>query len=87
MGNNENIDKNALLNAILSAGGGKINQNAVDRAKKGDVSGIVDSLDEENKRKIKSALNDREKLREILASKQAREIFKKFSGGSNNGRS
>ena len=85
MNKNNNIDKNKLLNAIVNAQGLKINKNAVARAKNGDVSGLLGSLDEQNRKKLKSALADKNKAREILASKEAKEIMKKFLGGKNNG--
>lgn len=85
MNKDNNIDKNRLLNAIVNAQGTKINKNAVERAKSGDVSGLLGSLDKENREKLESALADKNKAREILASKEAKEIMKKFLGGKHNG--
>ena len=80
-----NIDKQKLLNAILNAKDLKINKNAVERAKSGDISAIAKGLDESKRKKLNEVLADKDKTRELLASKQAREIMKKFLGGKNNG--
>ena len=80
-----NVNKQQLLNAILSASGSKINKNAIDRAKSGDVSALAASLDGRSRKELTAALNDREKAKEILASKEAKEIIKKFLGGNGNG--
>ena len=80
-----NLDKQKLMSAILNASGAKINKNQIERAKNGDISALAAGLDEDGKRKLNAALNDKNKLREILASNEAKEIMKKFSGGKNNG--
>lgn len=85
MSENMNVNKQQLLNAILSASGSKINKNAIDRAKSGDVSALAAGLDGRSRKELTAALNDREKAKEILASKEAKEIIKKFLGGNGNG--
>ena len=87
MGENMNISKQKLLSAILNASGKKINKNAVERAAGGDISALASGLDEENRRMLNEALSDKNKAKEILSSKEAREILKKLSGGGGNGRS
>lgn len=82
---NKNTKKEKLLNAILNAGDGKINSKAVEMARKGDVSGLTASLDEESRKKLSAALSNKEKAKEILSSKEAKEIIKKFLGGKANG--
>lgn len=76
-----NIDKQKLINAILNSSGNKINQNAINRAGKGDVSGIMASLNEQDRKNLSAALGDPKKAKEILSSKEAREILKNFLGG------
>lgn len=80
-----NIDKQKLINAIVNSSGSKINKNAIENAKKGDISGLTSGLDEENKKMLSKALNNKDKAREILASKEAKEIIKKLLGGKGNG--
>ena len=84
MSNNTNIDKQKLFNAILN-GNEKINKRAIERAQNGDISDLVSNLSQQDKNSLKAALSDKKKAREILASKQAKEIIKKLSGGTNNG--
>lgn len=85
MGDNMNIKNEKLINAILNANGAKINRNDIEKAKKGDISGLSASLDGESRQKLNAALQSKDKAREILNSKEAREILKKLSGGNNNG--
>ena len=82
---NMNIDKQKLINAILNANGGKINKNAVSKAASGDASGVLANLDGDSKKKIEAALSDKNKLKNILDSKEAKEILKNLSGGKKNG--
>ena len=76
MGDNMNIKNEKLLNAILNAGGAKINKNDIEKAKKGDVSGLAAGLDSDSRKKLTDALNSKEKARQILNSKEARELMK-----------
>lgn len=81
MGDNMNIDKQKLLSAILSSSGAKINKNSLDRAQKGDMSGIMSSFNEQDRKKLSAALSDKNKAKEILASKEAKDILKNLLGG------
>ena len=85
MNDNMNIDKRKLIDAILNSGDKKINKNSIDKAAKGDVSALIGSLDEENRKKLLSSLNDKKKAKKILSSKEAREIMKNLSGGKKDG--
>ena len=76
-----NIDKQKLLSAILNSSGAKINQNSLDRAQKGDMSGIMSSLNEQDRKKLSAALSDKNKAKEILSSSEAKAILKNFLGG------
>ena len=80
-----NIDKRLLLKAIVTASGKKINKNAVDSAKGGDLSALIGTLTAADRRKLDAALNDKETARKILSSAQAKEILKKITGGKDNG--
>lgn len=85
MGENNYIDKQKLINAIVNSSGSKINKNAIERAKSGDISGLVSGLDDQNKKMLNEAMNDKNRVREILSSKEARELMKKLLGGKGNG--
>lgn len=80
-----NFNKQTLINAILNASGSKINQNSIKKAADGDISALSSQLDEKSRKELYAALENREKAKEILSSKEAREILKKLSGGKGNG--
>ncbi|MBR4761739.1 MAG: hypothetical protein IK086_03800 [Clostridia bacterium] len=80
-----NFNKQTLINAILNASGSKINQNSLKNAADGDISALASQLDEKSRKELYAALENREKAKEILSSKEAREILKKLSGGKGNG--
>ena len=83
MSNSMNIKNEKLLNAILNAGGAKINRNDIERAKNGDISGLAAGLDSDSRKKLTDALNSKEKARQILNSKEARELMKNLLGNKN----
>ena len=77
-----NPDNNKLYDAIIASSGGKIDRNTVENAKKGDLSGVLSSLPEEDAKKLKEALSDKEKTRQLLSSDAAKAIFNMLLGGS-----
>ena len=83
MGDNMKLDRQKLLSAILNASGTKINKNALEQAKKGDVGALSASLDEQSRKMLGEVMSDKNKMREILNSDAAKEIIKKFSGDKN----
>ena len=85
MGNNMNIDKQKLFNAIVNSTDSKINKDSLNRAKKGDVSELISQLSDADQKKLKAALNDKKLAKEILSSKEAKNILKNFLGGKGNG--
>ena len=85
MGDNMNIDKQKLLSAIMNSSGTKINKSSLDRAQKGDISGIMSSLGEQDRKMLSAALEDKNKAKEILSSKEAKAILKNLLGGKGNG--
>ena len=77
-----NPDNNKLYDAIIASSGGKIDRKAVENAKKGDISGVLSSLPEEDARKLKEALSDKEKTRQLLSSDAAKALINMFLGGN-----
>lgn len=75
-------DKDKLYDAIIASSGGKIDRNTVENAKKGDLSGVLSSLPEEDAKKLKEALSDKEKTRQLLSSDAAKAIMNILLGGS-----
>ncbi|MBO4432532.1 MAG: hypothetical protein J5852_03255 [Clostridia bacterium] len=83
MGDNMKLDRQKLLSAILNASGTKINKNALEQAKKGDIGALSAPLDEQSRKMLGEVMSDKNKMREILNSDAAKEIIKKFSGDKN----
>ena len=79
MTNNKNFYEDILKN-----GNGKINKDAINKAKNGDTSSLLNSLSPEDRKKVNDALNDEEKLKQILSSDAAKKLLN-LLGGKNNG--
>lgn len=77
MNNNKNFYEDILKN-------GKINKDAINKAKNGDTSSLLNSLSPEDRKKVNDALNDKEKLKQILSSDAAKKLLN-LLGGKNNG--
>ena len=77
----QHSDKNKLYDAIISSSGGKIDKNMVENAKNGDLSGVLSSLPEEDAKKLKEALSDKEKTKQLLSSDAAKALINMFLGG------
>ena len=75
-----NIDKQKLINSIIASSGGKLNKNSLENAASGDISGLMSSLSEEDKRKLNDALSDKEKARQLLSSDAAKQILQSLFG-------
>lgn len=69
------LDKEKLLLNIKEA----LGDNAVNEAlKSGNKEKIINSLPSETKENLNSLLNDSEKMKQLLNSKEARDIIAKF---------
>ena len=75
-----NIDKQKLINTILASSGGKLDKNSVEKAASGDASGILSSLNEQDRKKLSEALSDKEKAKQVLSSDAAKQLLKSLSG-------
>lgn len=84
--NNMNVDPDFLAKKIISSSGGKIDANAVKRAKAGDVSGLMSSLSAEDRAKLKTALSDKAAAQKILNSEAAKQLLSSLlKDGNKNG--
>ena len=75
--NNYNQD---LFNNIIASSGGKIDQNKINSAKKGDFSSLMSGLSSSDRQKINDALSDESKARQILSSPAAKQLLNKLFG-------
>lgn len=86
MDNNE-IDKEKLINAAISSSGGKIDRETLSNAVKGkNIDPILKNLSESDKEKLKSIMSDKKSMESVLNSPQAKAFLKAFlKGGGKNG--
>ena len=78
------MNNNLNFNDIIKSSGGKIDQNALEKAKQtGDASGLVNSLSDQDKQKLNQILSDKAELEKVLKSPQAQMLLKMFNGGKN----
>ena len=73
--NNNNINKQKLVDSIVSSSGGKINKNAVNSAVKGDTSALLSGLSAEERQKLTEALNNPAKAKQMLSSDTAKQLL------------
>lgn len=77
-----NFDKNKILNEIGKNSDGKIDMNALSAAaEKKDAQAIINSLNEEDKEKLKNVLNDREAIKNLLKNPKITDMLGQFMGG------
>ena len=79
LNNNKNFYEDILKN-----GNGKISKDMINKAKNGDTSSLLSSLSPEDRKKVNDALNDKERLKQILSSDAAKKLLN-LLGGKNNG--
>ncbi len=74
------MKSNSNYENILKFGNGKINKSDIEKAQKGDTSSLLDALSPEDRKKVTDALNNKEKLREVLSSDTAQKLLKMLGG-------
>lgn len=86
--NNNDINKDRLIDALLSSSGGKLSRNSINRAADGkDITPLVNSLSPEDREKLNRVMSDKESMEKLLKSPQAQLILKSvLKGGKNDGR-
>lgn len=75
-----NIDKEKLINKIVSSSGGKIDKKSAENAMGGDINSLMSSLSEDDKKKLTDALSDKNKARQILSSDAAKQLLQNLFG-------
>lgn len=86
--NNNDINKQRLIDALLSSSGGKLSRDSINRAADGkDITPLVNSLSPEDREKLNRVMSDKESMEKLLKSPQAQLILKSvLRGGKNDGR-
>ncbi len=78
MSNQNNFDLNEIINKLKGTENKDATEQEVDNF-------LNENLSSAQAQTIKDIIGDKEKTRQILESQQAKELFKKFFGGNNNG--
>lgn len=86
--NNNDINKQRLIDALLSSSSGKLSRDSINRAADGkDITPLVNSLSPEDREKLNRVMSDKESMEKLLKSPQAQLILKSvLKGGKNDGR-
>ena len=86
--NNNDINKQRLIDALLSSSGGKLSRDSINRTADGkDITPLVNSLSPEDREKLNRVMSDKESMEKLLKSPQAQLILKSvLKGGKNDGR-
>lgn len=79
------IDKSKLTDSLLRASGGKFDRASVNAAANGDPGALLNSLGEDDKRKLNKILNDPGLISKFLNDDAAKKILNELSGGKSNG--
>lgn len=69
-----NIDKNKLFESLSN--GGNISKSAINNAKNGNLDLLINALPENERQKLKNALNNKQLAQKILNSKEAQQIMR-----------
>ena len=85
--NNNDINKQRLIDALLSSSGGKLSRDSINRAADGkDITPLVNSLSPEDREKLNRVMSDKESMEKLLKSPQAQALLKSIlKGGGKNG--
>lgn len=85
--NNNEIDKQKLMDAVISSSGGSIDRESLEGAMKNkNVAPLINKLSEKDREKLSKVMSDKESMEAVLKSPQAQAILKTFlKGGGKNG--
>ena len=86
--NHNDINKQRLIDALLSSSGGKLSRDSINRAADSkDASSLINSLSPEDRERLNKVMSDKESMERLLKSPQAQLILKSvLKDGKNDGR-
>ncbi|MGN0451519.1 MAG: hypothetical protein ACI4FN_05360 [Acutalibacteraceae bacterium] len=85
--NNNEIDKQRLMDAAVSASGGKIDKKSLSGAMDGkNIEPLLNKLSSEDREKLNRVMSDKKSMEAVLNSPKAQALLKTFlKGGGKNG--
>lgn len=86
--NYNDINRQRLIDALLSSSGGKLSRDTKNRAADSkDASSLINSLSPEDRERLNKVMSDKESMERLLKSPQAQLILKSvLKDGKNDGR-
>ena len=86
--NYNDINRQRLIDALLSSSGGKLSRDTINRAANSkDASSLINSLSPEDRERQNKDMSDKESMERLLKSPQAQLILKSvLKDGKNDGR-
>ena len=86
--NYNDINRQRLIDALLSSSGGKLSRDTINRAADSkDASSLINSLSPEDRERLNKVMSDKESMERLLKSPQAQLILKSvLKDGKNDGR-
>ena len=86
--NYNDINRQRLIDALLSSSGGKLSRDTINRAADGkDASSLINSLSPEDRERLNKVMSDKESMERLLKSPQAQLILKSvLKDGKNDAR-
>ena len=69
-----------VSDALLKTFGNRIDRKSAEQAAAGNTDALFCSLSEEEQKKVTGIMNDPEKMKQLLSSKQAQELLRRLSG-------
>ena len=84
---NNKIDEEKLMDAVISSSGGKIDKKTLSGAvERKNIDPLLKNLSDKDREKLKSVLSDKKSIEAALNSPQAKALLKAFlKGGGKNG--
>lgn len=85
--NNNEIDKQKLMDAVLSSSGGKIDKQSLAGAiQSKNADALIKNLSPTDREKLNKVMSDKKSMEALLNSPQAKALLKTFlKGGGKNG--
>lgn len=86
--NYNDINRQRLIDALLSSSGGKLSRDTINcAADSKDASSLINSLSPEDRERLNKVMSDKESMERLLKSPQAQLILKSvLKDGKNDGR-
>ncbi len=84
--NNNEIDKQKLMDAVVSSSGGKIDKKSLSGAMEGkNIEPLIKNLSAEDREKLSRVMSDKQSMEALLNTPQAKALLKAFlkNGGKN----